>query len=132
MIISPTGKGVRVDAMGNGHYGSSRDGGTRRHKGTDYLADAGQIVVAPCTMTIVRIALPYAEHPEFSGIAWKNDDAEGKMFYFQPFPNLVGETVSIGANIGIAQDLTKLYGSRMHNHIHFQIDSINPEKVELA
>ena len=57
-MISPTGKGIRVDSEGDGNYGASR--GSRRHNGIDYICVEGQEVRAPFNMLINRIAKPKA------------------------------------------------------------------------
>jgi len=130
-MFSPTKNGIRVDAMGDGHYGSSRDGGTRIHKGVDFIAKAGQDVFAPFNMVVERVARPYAKHPEYEGIAWRTKTMTGKMFYFKPLTSIIGKEVKQGDKIGVAQDLQLLYGSKMTNHIHFQIDSIDPMTIDI-
>jgi len=58
---NPTGKAVRVsDGMGKGHFGASRAGGKRTHKGTDYTAKVGQKIKAPMSGYVKRIAVPYS------------------------------------------------------------------------
>ncbi len=119
-MISPTGKGIRKDSEGDGNYGASR--GSRRHNGIDYLCQAGQDVVAPFDMTIVRVSNPKADSP-LSGIVWERGRSRGKMFYFMPYPDLIGRAVAEGQAIGIAQSCSDDYGlPKMMDHIHFQID----------
>jgi len=124
-MISPTGKGIRNDSEGLGHYGASR--GTRRHKGTDYLALPGQPIVAPFDMVLSRYSNPSTKFPLESGIKWKTPSGSGKMFYFVPIAELIGTFVTKAQVIGIAIDLTLYYGPNIDSHIHFQIDSFDPE-----
>lgn len=115
-----TGKGIRVDPAGDGHYGSAR--GDRLHNGEDYLCDEGQVVRAPFNMLIERVANPSANKP-LSGIKWKYGKSEGKIFYFEPKLSLVGTMVNKGTIIGTAQSCSFHYGDpAMLDHIHFQID----------
>lgn len=119
-MISPTGKGIRNDSEGSGEYGSSR--GSRVHKGIDYECEEGQIIVAPFDMIITRVSYPKLNSP-LSGIAWQKGKSKGKMFYFEPYPELVGGSVKHGQVIGLAQSVSKDYNlPNMKDHIHFQVD----------
>ena len=119
-MISPTGKGIRIDSSGSGYYGASRGG--RRHNGVDFLCDAGQIVSAPFNMEIVRISKPYHDS-DLSGIVWKSGASTGKIFYFLPFEELIGLYVMEGQAIGSAQSVAEYYRTdEMSDHIHFQVD----------
>ncbi len=119
-MISPTGKGIRADVEGDGHYGTSR--GTRRHNGEDYLCTESQAIVAPFDMIITRISKPIA-NSYLSGIAWQRGKSRGKMFYFTPEESLIGCPVKEGEVIGIAQSVSGYYNlPRMQDHIHFQVD----------
>ncbi len=118
-MISPTGKGIRSDRQGDGHYGASR--GHRLHNGIDYECIKGQKIIAPFDMRIVRIAKPYF-NSDLSGIVWQHGASSGKMFYFLPKEELIGSSVKQGENIGKAQAVNERYDDGMINHIHFQID----------
>jgi hypothetical protein len=119
-MISPTGKGIRIDSEGSGEYGASR--GIRIHNGIDYLCDQGQGVRAPFGMFIKRIANPKSNSP-LSGIEWTAGRSSGKMFYFKPYKQTIGQEVVEGEIIGIAQSVSKDYGlPNMLDHIHFQVD----------
>lgn len=125
-MISPTGKEIRSDSEGDGHYNARRSGG-KKHKGTDYLAIAGQPIVAPFDMVLERYSRPSSRFPKESGVAWYTPSGSGKIFYFVPLPKLVGTFVTKATVIGIAIDLKTYYGPNMDSHIHFQIDSFDPE-----
>lgn len=119
-MISPTGKGVRIDSEGSGEYGAPR--GNRRHNGIDYLCDSGQDIVAPFDMFIVRVALPRTGS-KLSGIQWRTQRSEGKMFYFLPDVQLINTWVGQNQVIGKAQSVSSVYGlPDMKDHIHFQVD----------
>ena len=120
-MISPTGKGIRSDAEGDGGYGSAR--GSRRHNGVDYLCDVGQPIKAPFNMVIVRHSHPYTD-PEMDGVAWKSGNSTGRMWYFIPFESVIGEKVNEGEIIGHAQSVSEYHGlPLMGDHIHFKVST---------
>ncbi len=119
-MISPTGKGIRIDQEGDGNYGTPR--GNRIHRGVDYLCDDWQIIVAPFDMTIERVSFPH-EDRKMSGIAWRKGKSTGRMWYFTPFKEFIGEKVYKGFAIGRAQSVSAYYGlPKMKDHIHFQVN----------
>ena len=119
-MISPTGFGIRVDTEGDGNYGSSR--GTRLHNGVDYICYKGQDIVAPFNMIVTRLAYPKSDKV-MSGIAWQKGKSTGRMFYFEPDTNLIGNPVHEGDVIGIAQSVSEYYElPGMIDHIHFQVN----------
>lgn len=123
-MISPTGKGIRQDPMGDGHYGAKR--GKRRHDGVDYCCDVGQPILQPISGVIEREAKPYASS-DLSGVIIRGDHMVLKMFYFKPHEKLIGRYVSAGEEIGIAQDVSAKHGHHMFPHIHLEITSMNPD-----
>ena len=59
-FANPTGHGIRkTDAYGCGDFGATRDGGERRHEGVDFIADAGQRLVAPISGYVTKIGFAY-------------------------------------------------------------------------
>ena len=123
-IMSPTGSSVRrVDKWGSGRYGASR--GVRLHAGADFIAMPGQGVMAPIAGHIEREARPYPNEV-FSGVLMRAAWVEIKMFYFEPYRDMIGTDVSQGEVIGIAQDLQTKYPG-ITPHIHLEIESIDPE-----
>lgn len=130
-LMNPTGKKVRSDARGQGHYGARRTkavvGKTvvYQHDGTDYEADPGQIVVAPFTGIIERESRPYAG---YSGLVLAGRRARAKLFYVKPDPYLIGKSVKMGSRIGLAQDISQKYPG-MTPHVHMRITSIDPEML---
>lgn len=135
-IINPTGGKLRSDSQGHGAYGANR--GSRKHKGKDYEALAGQYVFAPIAGKIERYARPYKNDDVFSGIVIQGKNAWAKMFYMQPTVEQ-GEEVYAGQIIGFAQDISAKHGADMTIHVHLEIMvklhdgkvvSINPELFE--
>jgi hypothetical protein len=127
-LLNPTGKPIRSDAAGDGHYGARR--GDRRHAGTDYLCDPGQDVVSPMKGFIVRIAYPYADDLGWKGIVIQSDWCRLRIYYLTPFVG-IGKEVYRGQPVGTAQDVRQRYPKliAMQPHVHLEIDSIekNPE-----
>lgn len=123
-MISPTGKGIRNDSLGSGHYGAMRGGS--RHKGFDFLCDPGQTVVAPIGGTILRVARPYG-NSEYSGVLLAGKTLALKLFYLLPDESLIGKEVQAGDVIGIAQNISQMYGRSMRAHIHLQVVSADPQ-----
>lgn len=125
-MISPTGKGIRVDKGGDGHWGASRkrDGKKYKHKGTDFKANFAQEVVAPFDLFIKRISKPNDSY--LSGIKFETESSNGRMWYFSPFKRVIGTKVKQGDIIGTAQSLQPYYGEDTGDHIHFQFNEIDP------
>lgn len=121
-MISPTGKGIRVDECGDGHWGSPR--GAYKHRGVDFKSDFAQDIVAPFDMAIKRISKPNESY--LSGIKFETESSNGRMWYFSPFKRVIGTKVKQGDVIGTAQALQDHYGDKMTDHIHFQFNEIDP------
>jgi hypothetical protein len=119
-MISPTGRSIRVDEEGDGHYGTSR--GDRIHRGVDYLCNQGQAVLAPFDMHIDRVSKPKTNSP-MAGIAWSKGRSTGRMWYFTPYEHVIGQDVKQGDIIGTAQSVSQDYGlPNMQDHVHFQVN----------
>jgi len=130
LMANPTGLEIRNDAGGDGHYGASRkkiiNSKTIRyaHPGEDRVCKPGQEVAAVIGGIIPRIARPYL-NKDFSGLLIVGKSGKVKMFYLEPFPELIGKHVEQGQVIGIAQDISKKYPDVIP-HIHTQILEWNP------
>jgi len=129
-VISPTGLGIRVDSAGDGHYGARRRNSKGRvysHDGIDFLLIRKQVIVAPTTCKMPRIARPYQNDSTYSGAILESDKIRLELFYFEPYPHLIGRSVDIGQPIGIAQDITLRYpNSGMKPHVHLGIVKCDP------
>lgn len=124
-LINPTGRGLRSDPAGSGLYGAPR--GSRCHRGLDLLCMPGQVVTAPCDGRIVRRARPYADDAHLSGLLLSGPRLAVKLFYLQPYAQLIGSGVRAGDAIGIAQDVTRRYPHQgMRPHIHMEVIACDP------
>jgi murein DD-endopeptidase MepM/ murein hydrolase activator NlpD len=122
-FVNPTGNDIRTeDAFGYGHFGASRDGGTREHKGVDFIAEAGQSVKAPISGYITKIGTAYASSPEFKFVEITNPALryEARVFYVDASVS-VGDTVHLGDKIGTVRSLQDKYGAGMTNHVHLEL-----------
>lgn len=126
IVISPTKSDkIRNDSAGSGYFGAPRGG--RLHDGVDFTCVQGQDVYSPITGTLVREAYPYAGDLRWSGCLIVGPDITIKMFYMRPDRGLIGKEVQQGQVIGTAQGISNKYaGQGMTDHIHFQVDKINP------
>jgi len=123
-MISSTGKGIRNDPAGHGHYGASR--GNKVHQGVDDICVPGQGVMAPISGQVSRKAYPYTDK-SYGGLLIQGQRMAVKVFYFEPLPGIVGKIIKMGDVIGTAQDISKRYpGKGMTPHIHREICSIDP------
>jgi len=123
-MLNPTGRKQRKqDVHGSGDYLAGRGG--RVHRGRDYKCDPGQAVVAPIGGRVVRESRPY-NVGEYSGVVIRNQKMAIKMWYFKPYPCVIGRDVCQGQQIGHAQDISKKYPG-MIPHVHLEIDHLDPE-----
>jgi murein DD-endopeptidase MepM/ murein hydrolase activator NlpD len=120
-FMNPTGKGVRGhDGYGHGHFGASRDGGGRSHEGVDYIAKAGQKVVAPISGYVTKIGYAYAgDSHRFVEITNPALKFEARVFYVDPSVK-VGETVRLGDELGTMDTLQKRYAG-ITDHVHMEL-----------
>ena len=131
-FANPTGKQVRrEDAYGYGHFGASRDGGTRDHKGVDYMADAGQPVKAPISGYVTKIGTAYSSSPELKFIEIRNPALryEARVFYVDPQVR-VGESVHLGDVIATMHTLKDKDGDGMTDHVHLELSGPNGVKFD--
>jgi murein DD-endopeptidase MepM/ murein hydrolase activator NlpD len=113
---------IRVDSEGNGHFGASRDGGSRGHNGVDLLVMKGEPVYAPFSGTITKQAYPYSDDRKFTGVhLTRPDGLKIKVFYMLPKPGIIGKAVAAGQEIGRAQAISEKYGDAMKDHIHIEV-----------
>lgn len=121
-FANPTGLAPRAhDDFGSGAYGASRDGGRRRHAGVDYVAEAGQTVVAPISGYVSRIGYTYGDTDRYRYVEITNPALgyEARVFYVSPDVE-VGQAVRVGAPIGHAASLQTRYAG-ITDHVHLEI-----------
>lgn len=128
-FFNPTGGQMRTeDHYGYGYFGASRDGGTRRHAGVDYVATAGQPVRAPISGYVTKIGYAYAnsdlKYVEIRNPALKY---EARVFYVDPQVS-EGETVHLGDVLGTMHTLQDRYPDGMTNHVHLELTGPDGEK----
>jgi hypothetical protein len=133
-IMTPTGFGIRNDTGGAGSFGARRTkkdekGNTVEysHEGVDYICIPGQTIRMPFTGKIVREARPYSTGI-YSGILIESKKLTVKMFYLEPYPEVIGKVVNINEPIGKAQNIGLKYDG-VTPHIHVQIESCDPELI---
>ena len=122
-LCNPTGKGIRSDKQGDGHFGASR--GNRTHQGLDFLCEPGQIVRAAISGKLSR-SRPYHNDTEYVGCGIWGKKYMVKMWYFTPYEDLIHDQVKAGQEIGLAQDISQKYGGSMLPHIHLGLWSLEP------
>ena len=122
-LCNPTGKGIRSDSGGDGHFGASR--GDRKHNGLDFLCEPGQVVRATISGKLTR-SRPYYNDVEYVGCGIWGKKYMVKMWYFVPYEDLILDEVKAGQEIGIAQDISKKYGGGMLPHLHLGLWSLEP------
>jgi murein DD-endopeptidase MepM/ murein hydrolase activator NlpD len=131
-FANPTGKAPRTeDAYGSGAFGASRDGGSRDHEGVDFVADAGQAVVAPISGYVTKIGVAYAGAPELKFVEITNPALkyEARVFYVDPQVE-VGDAVRIGRPIGRARTLQNRYAAGMTDHVHLEIQDRRGDRMD--
>ena len=118
-IVTPLS--IRSDTSGDGHFNSSRGGGSRAHEGVDLLVQEGQTIFAPFDALVVRKAFPYKTDLKWEGLLLRRADGlEVKIFYMTPSVS-EGMTIKSGQRIGIAQSISKKYGGSMRDHLHTEV-----------
>ncbi|MBI1245640.1 MAG: peptidoglycan DD-metalloendopeptidase family protein [Alphaproteobacteria bacterium] len=132
-LLSPTpDRQIRKDGQGDGAYGVSRDGGTRKHNGIDLVAPPGTQITSPVDGKIGPTFDPYRGIPGKEGKLKAirietNDGHRVEVFYVDiDGKNLErGAPISKGDPLGTAQDLSLVYppnaNGPMTNHVHLQI-----------
>ena len=122
-FANPTGQEARGhDAYGAGGFGASRDGGVRRHEGVDFVADAGQAVVAPVSGYVTKIGYAYASDMSLRFVEITNPALRiaARVFYVNP-KVAVGDAVAVGTPIATAKSLQRKYPGGMTDHVHLEI-----------
>jgi hypothetical protein len=122
-FVNPTGHEARGhDSYGEGAFGSRRDGGSRRHEGVDYMAEAGQLVASPISGYVTKIGYAYAGDSSLKFVEVTNPALRiaARVFYVAPGVE-VGQPIAIGKPIGVARSLQRKYPRGMTDHVHLEI-----------
>ncbi len=122
-LVNPTGHALRgEDLYGAGAFGASRSGGTRRHRGADYVAEPGELVRAPISGVVQRIGYAYRGDQRYRYVELSSEDLtrDVRVLYVGPLVEL-GALVRAGEPIGRAQDLSRRYPRGITNHVHVEM-----------
>jgi murein DD-endopeptidase MepM/ murein hydrolase activator NlpD len=133
-FANPTGMAPRThDAYGDGEFGASRDGGSRRHQGVDYQAKAGQPVIAPMSGYVTKIGAAYAGDANLKFVEISNPALNYATRVFYVNPNVrVGDSVAMGSAIGTARSLQRKYPGGMTDHVHLEIIDRRGARIDAA
>ena len=129
-FANPTGKGPRgKDAYGSGHFGASRTGHV--HEGVDYVAEAGQEVMAPIAGFVTRVGYAYKDSYDFRYIEITNRSTgyTARVMYVGPEVQ-VGQALALGQVIGRAQSLQRRYPRGITNHVHLEIARLGGRQLD--
>ncbi len=130
-FVNPTGAAPRTeDAYGYGHFGASRDGGSRDHEGVDWKAEAGQAVVAPISGYVTKIGQAYAGDADLKFVEITNPALGyvARVFYVNPAVE-VGQALRLGESLGRAHSLQAKYPGGMTDHVHMELQG--PDRTRL-
>jgi murein DD-endopeptidase MepM/ murein hydrolase activator NlpD len=112
---------IRVDKLGDGHFGSSRSGGSRDHNGLDLVVTPGETIYSPIDGKVIRYSSPYPDDSRYSGLHIQNDKYLVKMWYLSPNQVKPGQEVTRGQALGVAQKISTKYGAGMIDHVHVEV-----------
>lgn len=120
-FANPTGFEVRAhDDFGYGHFGASRDGGSREHEGVDYVGFAGQDVMAPVAGLVTRMGYAYSDGShKYVEITNAATGYTARVFYVDA-DVAIGETVALGQKIGTLKTLQTRYRG-ITDHVHLEV-----------
>lgn len=119
------------DPFGSGAFGASR--GSRKHQGTDIAVKPDQNIYSPFAGTITKYGYPYNGDLEYRYVEITGDTYKCRIMYMELDPAFeVGDFVPAQQFLGLAQNISKKYGSKMINHVHFELrlldgTLLNPE-----
>lgn len=136
-------RGVRNhDSWGAGNFGASRDGGSRKHDGLDFLTVPGDEIVAVIPGRVVRTGWAYPDGKMNSIHLHGTGEFDGwqvQYLYVNPDAALVGPPFQPGDRIGIAQDVAGYWTAKspghaepMKNHCHLRITIVESRLVDPA
>lgn len=126
-----TSQRIRVDAVGDGHFGKGRGG--HKHQGVDLEVIDGEPIYSPVDGMFDRSAVPYPTAPEWRGLVLKGEGYHVKVFYMVPVPFTPGQPVKRGQLIGHAQAISEKYGGPpMRDHIHVEVRKMDGTLLDPA
>ena len=112
---------LRNDSAGSGHFGATRTHGF--HNGIDISVVPGEVIRAPFDMYVERESVASA-NTQTSGVrfipSYGGYGSHGFIWYFKPYEEVIGRTISMGQPLGVAQDISAEYGGGMLPHVHIE------------
>jgi len=112
---------LRNDALGSGHFGSSRSHGV--HNGIDIEVTPGEVLRAPFDMYVERESFANS-NSSTSGVrfipSYGGYGSHGFIWYFKPYNEVIGRNITMGTPLGVAQDVSKDYSPGMTPHVHIE------------
>ena len=126
VVNNPIMRGT--DNWGSGYFGAPRRNanGTRyTHRGVDVIVFQGQSIFSPISGYVKRYAKPYGDaDPKWFGVliegTGKHLGLEMKIFYFLPYPSVIGRNIIQGEYIGDAQKISERFPG-MTDHVHVEV-----------
>ena len=110
------------DTQGAGWFHAPR--GNRLHNGVDLVCEARESIHCFVPGVVTKIGYPYSPdvHPTKGHLRYIEITTDGNKFrYFYVKPKVVvGQIIGLNQNIGISQDLTKIYPG-ITQHFHFEV-----------
>lgn len=108
------------DAWGDGAFGSSRDGGERKHNGVDIVTVDGEEFRSLGSGTITKLGYPYKGNYIYRYVqVTSKDGSVWRYFYVNPSVEL-GLKIIKGQILGKTQSLEDRYKG-ITPHVHFEI-----------
>lgn len=110
-----------TDFFGSGAFGSTRDGGKRKHQGVDYAAAPGHKVTAPISGVVKRVGYAYKKDSRLTYVEITNSETgySARVLYVSSAVS-VGQKLAAGEMIGTVQDLSVRYAG-ITNHVHVEV-----------
>lgn len=110
------------DKWGNGKYQAPR--GDHKHNGIDLSCLEGTVILSPVNGVVSKLGYPYNPSDEKKGhMRYVEVISDGiyKHRFFYVLPSVdVGDTIKIGDQLGVAQDIASIY-PEITPHIHYEI-----------
>ncbi len=136
LLVNPTGKGIRNDEGGLGHFGAPRKG--RTHMGIDFSTTVGQDIVAPLTGRVRNLIGNTTGYPMiqiYPKKIWEEFDYLEMLYVDAPSGIKMGEFRQVTAqdSVGIAmslQDPRLNYPANVTPHVHLQIKKKMPGQAK--
>lgn len=128
-----------IDKYGNGAFGASRDGGSRKHVGVDIITKDGEPFLSLNAGVITRLGYVYKGNYTFRIVEVTHKDGERwRYFYVNPVDANgkkiveIGLKISVGQTLGTTQSLQFKYPG-ITPHVHFEIikngEYIDPTEI---